>query len=337
MNKVSRSFALVTPCFEEPLDSFMSTAYLICRIVDNIEDSQQSFDWQQERFFELKQLLDKPALAKDILTSWSSEDWIGIDHEQKQLLQPQNGVMLWEIYSLIPDTARAIINRWTTTMCDGLKQVLAPQQSPMLVKRNGISVLATVKDYNQYCYFVAGTVGHMGTELAIDHYKFSPHAAEKLLIGCENCGRALQKTNIIKDFVEDLERGWCYLPDSWIQAEIQGLPLALKGASAVWKQKILMDVETELNESVAYVLNIPYKAVGYRLASLMCLLPAYQTLLLAANSHEKLFTPEHKLKISRNCFSQCMTDAKLMVYDNQALLEYSQDLQKAIQSILLTI
>ena len=38
MNKVSRSFALVVSCLEEPLQQQMSTAYLICRVLDNIED-----------------------------------------------------------------------------------------------------------------------------------------------------------------------------------------------------------------------------------------------------------------------------------------------------------
>ena len=32
MNKVSRSFAVVVPCLEEPLNHFMATTYLICRV-----------------------------------------------------------------------------------------------------------------------------------------------------------------------------------------------------------------------------------------------------------------------------------------------------------------
>ena len=38
VNEVSRSFALVVPCLEEPLDHHMATAYLLCRLADNIED-----------------------------------------------------------------------------------------------------------------------------------------------------------------------------------------------------------------------------------------------------------------------------------------------------------
>ena len=50
MNKVSRSFALVTPCFEYPLNKFVSVAYLICRVADNIEDCGQILDWKRLRY-----------------------------------------------------------------------------------------------------------------------------------------------------------------------------------------------------------------------------------------------------------------------------------------------
>ena len=329
MNKVSRSFALVTPCFEEPLDSFMSVAYLICRVVDNIEDCYQPFDWQQARFSEFKQLLAEPTLCEHILTTWSQEDWIGLDVDQTKLMQTEGGLMLWQIYGLIPSEARAIIQHWTVAMAEGMEQMLNPQQSPLLADINGISLLQTEEDYNIYCYFVAGTVGRMGTELAIEHYHLSSDIAGGLRSGSETCGRALQKTNIVKDFAEDLERGLCFLPQTWIQ-EVDGSPLNLNGASQAWTQKVLMNVKAELDESVSYVMGIPFQAFGYRLASLMCLLPAYQTLLSAVQQHQKLFTSEHHVKISRRCFSQCFEDAKLMAKDNDALLAYSQRIDNEV-------
>lgn len=333
MHRVSRSFALVTPCFEEPLDAFMSIAYLLCRVADNIEDCQRSFAWQQARFAEFKQLLQQPTLAPNVLSNWSGEDWPGLDDNQTRLMQPEEGLMLWQIYALIPEPSQAVIRHWISTMVEGMEQVLNPYQYPMMVTYGKVRLPATESDYNRYCYFVAGTVGHLGTELAIEHYQFNPEIAEKLLAGCESCGRALQKTNIIKDFVADLTQGVCYLPEVWIKAA-NGLPLLLKGAPKIWTQKVLRQVMTELNESVAYVINIPYDAAGLRLASLLCLLPAYQTILLAAQRQDTLFTPEHRVKISRNCLSQCIEDAKSMIRDNAALLRYSQELQTSVEAAL---
>jgi phytoene/squalene synthetase len=45
MHEVSRSFALVVPLLEEPLNHYIAAAYLICRVVDNIEDCEQPFAW----------------------------------------------------------------------------------------------------------------------------------------------------------------------------------------------------------------------------------------------------------------------------------------------------
>ena len=331
MNKVSRSFALVTPCFEEPLDAFMSVAYLICRVVDNIEDCQQPFQWQQARFSEFKELLNKPADCRDILVAWSHEHWIGLDSDQVELMQPEGGILLWNIYNLLPDDVRSTIQEWTLAMAVGMEQMLNPHQSPHLADIDGISLLQTEEDYNVYCYFVAGTVGRMGTELAINHYRLSSDIAGSLRLGSETCGRALQKTNIVKDFAEDLERGLCFLPQTWIH-EVNGSPLRLNGASSEWTQKVLMNVKAELDQSVDYVADIPFQAFGYRLASLMCLLPAYQTLLLAVQLHQKLFTSEHHVKISRKCFSQCFDDAKLIAKDNDALLAYSKKINNQITS-----
>ena len=88
----------------------------------------------------------------------------------------------------------------------------------------------------------------------------------------------------------------------------------------------------ELETATDYVLTLPYDAAGYRLASLLCLLPAYQTILLAAQQHETLFTGDHYAKISRGTFSQCLQDAQSMVADNDAILQYSRDLKNAVDA-----
>ncbi|MGB7094084.1 MAG: hypothetical protein WBD62_05490, partial [Anaerolineales bacterium] len=72
MYKVSRSFAIVVRTVEVPLQHYLSTAYLICRVIDNIEDCSQSHDWKKNRFTELGTLLDEPQHAVDILTAWEN-------------------------------------------------------------------------------------------------------------------------------------------------------------------------------------------------------------------------------------------------------------------------
>jgi len=216
-------------------------------------------------------------------------------------------------------------------MVEGMSRLDAPERAPHFVERQGVQVLARETDYNQYCYVVAGTVGYMSTELVIQQYGLGDGLAERLLASCEACGRGLQKTNIVKDFAKDLGRGISYLPDQWLQ-EVDFAPLSLRGAPPAWSWKIINNVLEELQEATDYLVTLPYEAGGYRMASLMSLLPAYQTILLAAQQQSNLFTPNHHVKISRQTMMQAIQEAQTMVTDNGAVLAYSRRLEQEVRA-----
>ena len=333
MKKVSRSFAIVVLSLEEPLNHFMATAYLICRVVDNLEDCTRPLAWKQQRFQEFHRLLDEPASAPQILAIWGQESWPGLTQDELTMMRNVHGLMLWKIYAKIPERSRSVIRRWTAEMADGMLRVESPEQHPLLEVRDDIRVLAAESDYNAYCFYVAGTVGHMATELAVIHYGLADDVATRLTVACEACGRGLQKTNILKDFAEDLGRGFSYLPYTW-QREAGFTPLSLAGAPVQWKKKVIDDVVRELRDATEYVLVLPYHAAGYRMASLMSLLPAYQTLLLAAEQRDILFTSEHHVKISRTTLAKCQGVAQSMLADNEAVKQYGRRLESEIDAAM---
>jgi farnesyl-diphosphate farnesyltransferase len=333
MNKVSRSFAVVVPCLEEPLNHYLSTAYLLCRVVDNIEDCTQSLAWKEQRFTEFSSLLNEPLRATEILSRWQRDSWPGLTADEVRLMSVEAGLPLWQIYALFPAKIRDIIAHWTVAMARGMSQIEQPDQSPRLLKVEGVRVLASERDYDRYCYIVAGTVGHLATELVIDHYDLGYNEAESLLAKCEACGRALQKTNIVKDFVKDLRRDFCYLPEEWLR-QVDYLPLSLAGAPPGWARMVINNVMAELDVATDYLLALPYRAVGYRLASLLCLLPAYQTIQLIARNQDRLFTADHQFKISRQTMAECLQATQLMVADNDAILAYSRQMRTTIDTAL---
>src|SRR4029079_3669409 len=96
-----------------------------------------------------------------------------------------------------------------------------------------IRIQTSLDAYNEYCYYVAATVGGLGTDLESAHYGLQENLGERLLDGSTACGRALQKTNIFKDFAEDLQRGVCYLPEEWLR-QVGYQPLRLAGAPLEW-------------------------------------------------------------------------------------------------------
>jgi farnesyl-diphosphate farnesyltransferase len=249
------------------------------------------------------------------------------------MMSLDGGLPLWQVYARIPEIPRGVIRRWSSEMSRGMENAEDPDSEPLFVTYGDVRLPARVRDYNQYCYFVAGTVGHMITDLVIDHYCLDDSMANPLQDLCEACGRGLQKTNIVKDFAADLARGVCYLPDEWMKETIYS-PLTLSGASLSWKQHVLNDVMDELRDFFSYILALPYRARGYRIASLLCALPACQTILKAASSQEKLFTSEHDIKISRVTFYKCIQDARSLATSNDAIMKYRKNVEEQIEKML---
>ena len=173
----------------------------------------------------------------------------------------------------------------------------------------------------------------MIADLATETYTFDSRTATDLACYSEYCGRALQKTNIVKDFAEDLRRGFSYLPDEWLQ-EVDYAPLHLAGAPGLWKRKVLMDVVGELDASANFVLSLPQTAVGLRKAGLLLLMPSYETILLAAQRLPYLFTPEHKIKISRLTMGHCVIRARNIALDNTTIHKYAREMSANIQRVL---
>lgn len=78
--------------------------------------------------------------------------------------------------------------------------------------RNGVM---TVKEYEKYCHYVAGTVGEGLTGLFLSSDLANPKLRERPAL-TESMGQFLQKTNIIRDIHEDWEskRRW-YPKEIW--------------------------------------------------------------------------------------------------------------------------
>jgi farnesyl-diphosphate farnesyltransferase len=333
MKGVSRSFSLVAPEVEPPLDGYLAVAYLICRVVDNIEDTLQPFEWRQARFAEFHALLDDPQAAAPLLNAWDLFEWPGLTDTENELMTSKDGLMLWKIYAQISERFQSPIRYWASVMAFGMERSSNPYTSDYFFNHGDFRLPIQESDFDLYCFYVAGTVGRMITELAVLSYGVDDDKAQILTRGSDACGRALQKTNIVKDFANDLHRGACFLPGEWLQ-EVDFAPLKLNGAPTSWKAKVLLNVVQELEASVGYVEALPEQALGYRRAGLLMMLPAYETILQAAQRLDDLFTPHHKVKISRTKMGQCVLRARDMAADIQAIHAYSDRMARKIKSEL---
>jgi len=334
MNRVSRSFAVVVAALEDPLRSYMGAAYILCRVIDNIEDCAAPIDLKKARFRDVPQMIIEPRLADDLLKSWDTGIWNGLTEDEENLMSSSNSLPLWRIFQQFPNEVRRIIGHWVGQMIEGMSHLTDAAYPPKFKKHDGIQVLAGYEDYGQYCYIVAGTVGNLATDLVILHYQLSGFVADQLLKFSQACGRGLQKTNIVKDFRDDVSRGICYLPDEWL-SEVNYRPLSFRGAPRDWNRKVLFDVMAELKDATRYILALPYEAIGYRISSLLCLLPALQTILHAAKNQGTLFTTQHPTKIDQQTFMQCILDSRRLANNNQDMLDYYQQVEKQANAALI--
>jgi len=101
---------------------------------------------------------------------------------------------------------RPAIERCIEIMCLGMHHF---QQTASLAG------LARSSDLDSYCYYVAGVVGEMLTELFCCHSPAIATQRAALQELSTSFGEGLQLTNIIKDFWEDRSRGACWFPRCW--------------------------------------------------------------------------------------------------------------------------
>lgn len=199
---VSRTFALTIPSLPEGLRIPVTNAYLLCRIADTIEDDADALpahkrQWSA-RFIDTIRGYDDPiAFGRDIAPLLAEPT---LDAERRLI---ENTDQVIQITHSFAPAQRKALERCVTLMSVGMHRF---QRSA------GCQGLPRMRDLDLYCYFVAGVVGEMLTELFCAH---DPEIAERkalLMRLAPSFGQGLQMTNILKDIWDDHERGVCWLP-----------------------------------------------------------------------------------------------------------------------------
>ena len=121
---------------------------------------------------------------------------------------------------------------------------------------------------DQYCYFVAGVVGEMLTQLFCAASADCARQQASMSRLAVAFGQGLQMTNILKDVWEDRARGVCWLPRA-LCAEV-GLDLAnLTGAAdepafGQALERLIAIANGHLQDALDYSLLIPASEQGMR-------------------------------------------------------------------------
>ena len=297
---VSRTFALTIPQLPGALHKVVANAYLLCRIADTIEDDAALPAADKRRYEEafvdvVNGRADAAALAAELAPKLSLETIEAERHLMREL------PLVIQVLRSFNRPQQNAIERCVTVMSRGMHRF---QQAA--ATDGGLNGLATQRDMDSYCYYVAGVVGEMLTELFCD---FDPAIAarrEQMLHLGVSFGQALQMTNILKDQWEDRARGACWLPREVFQRHGLDLGQLQPGqytpAYGAALTELLGVANAHLRNALEYTLLIPAEHVGIRK---FCLWATGLAVLTLKNIQRKPdFTGGGEIKVSRGAVAR---------------------------------
>ncbi|NND54696.1 MAG: squalene/phytoene synthase family protein, partial [Gammaproteobacteria bacterium] len=156
---VSRTFALTIPQLPEPLRVPVTNAYLLCRIADTIEDEPTLSPEDKQAYHD--QFVDavngKTSATEFARSLYPRLSAATLPAERELILHAQQ---VLHTTRALPKRQREALQRCVSIMCDGMTE---------FQNNEGREGLEDLREMERYCYFVAGVVGEMLTELFCDY------------------------------------------------------------------------------------------------------------------------------------------------------------------------
>ncbi len=288
---VSRTFALTIPQLPPTLFGAVANAYLLCRIVDTIED-EVSLSPEQKKYF-------CSEFIQVVKTGQNSEPFAV---ELAPLLSKQTIPAEHTLIHVLPRVIE-ITHKFDSEQVEALASCVETMAEgmPVFQATNLHDGLAALADLDKYCYYVAGCVGEMLAKLFC-HY--SPEIAqhrEQLLTLSVSFGQGLQMTNILKDIWDDAERGVCWLPqDIFTETGFDLKKLTPDTNDANFRkglEHLISVAHGHLHNALLYTQLIPTHETGIRNFCLWALGMAVLTLKKIKQNLD--FNSSNQVKISR--------------------------------------
>jgi farnesyl-diphosphate farnesyltransferase len=302
---VSRTFALTIPQLPPRLRIAVSNAYLLCRIADTIEDQTSSSDTVTlgllHRFVAvLRGHEEAGRLSRDLLPRLSEQTLPA----ERDLIANMGRIV--GLTAALDASQRNAIERCLELMCDGMHA---------FQRIASVDGLARVRDLDDYCYYVAGVVGQMLTELFCTYSPAINRQRLRLEELSVSFAQGLQMTNILKDVWEDRERGSCWLPQEvFTQHGVQLGPLRAQqqppGFDAGMRELVGI-AHAHLRNALSFTLLIPPEEPGIRRFCLWAL--GLAVLTLRKIQRTPGFSAGTQVKISRSAVAATQLFTSLAV------------------------
>lgn len=327
---VSRTFAINIRILKGDLHKSVLCAYLFCRIVDTAEDSEHLSHQQRASLLNsYMTMFATSSFETAKIREWVA-NWGTLDTTVPEYRLIANLQTVIEVFAQLPPQVQRIVQSCVVEMSDGMRATVTRKH--LLGEK--LFTLADMADLENYCHYVAGTVGKMLTDLFIYYQPdFPDDKSERLRTLGPAFALGLQMTNIIKDCHSDYLRGWCYLPADLMNshgvAPTEFFAPAFRRPAQSTLNDLILKAAGCLDDAFEYTLTIPPSQPRLRLFNLWSLFFAIRTLRLAWDN-PALLNGKVRVKISRFEVYSIMVQTVLCVRSDALLRRLYRSSSKSI-------
>ncbi|MCA9755460.1 MAG: squalene/phytoene synthase family protein [Candidatus Eisenbacteria bacterium] len=304
---VSRTFALTIRVLPGSLRDTVTVAYLLCRLADVVEDATGlDPDLRVATLETFADALHAPPCevasgerAAELSLALRPAESLALEEEHARTLLRERETV-FRAYCSLEVEERRIVARWVEDMSRGMAGFVARER----VGREDAPAyrLETAAELRDYAYYVAGTVGHLLTDLFQHHIGSHRLDGAALRARAVPFGLGLQFTNILQDLAEDRRRGWSYVPEELASKHGTTITGLLRDTDRTQALRVVGDLAREaarnLDQAMEFTLLLPRSAPRIRLFCVWPIFFAMRTL-QGICSDERVLVGGEKVKITR--------------------------------------
>lgn len=298
LDRVSRSFAFCIARLDGDMRAWVGLSYLLCRMLDTVEDAIWAGQAQQDAAFDSFRSFLEASPAQAEVEVWAASFPEAIPAGERLLLQDSAAIFA-DLHAL-PPSVKEKIRRPVLNMYRGMRHFLRERRA-----QGGLR-LRSIEEVNQYCFFVAGLVGELLTDLVAE--KLPAFASKKNYLDAHHFGLFLQKINLLKDQADDEKEGRFLVPS---------------------RKELLASLARDAEGAIRYLQTLPVAEKGFRLFCAWSLFLGLASLPWIERSRLLgIFQ-----KIPRLLTQRLMASVEAIIDDNQALLSLFRKLLPAFPSV----
>lgn len=302
---------MTIPMLDKDIYKPVLITYLQDRLLDNFEDEIREDDIT---LAERKEMMDEVVkLFKP--DNMNIEDSVSRISDYAHLM-PEKGLRklttnagkLREVYDSLAGEIKGISYKWLQEMNLGMQKYLTAE-------------VRNFAELDEYCYYVAGTVGGFLTETILFKRELEEKKKDLLLAKYKSAGLFLQKINLIRDIKKDIEnREKNFWPLEELRVSVDDLLNPKKETKAMQAlRSMINDVKDHIPDLIDYYEALPDSLAGYKKFFAMNNALGLATLEVLDNNRKVLYGKK-PVKVSKLRFLSIIKSPEKAFYKGSKLL-----------------